>query len=64
MYLARFHATEENGGGAEQDRFDEEVVVEHKLRARIGGSIAYNWSRPNMKPSPLTDERVRSLGET
>ncbi|OAY66229.1 uncharacterized protein LOC109719070 [Ananas comosus] len=33
-------------------------VVEHKLRAvgclwlsGIGGSIAYNWSRPNMKPS-------------
>ncbi|KAH7666724.1 Hypoxia induced protein domain-containing protein [Dioscorea alata] len=35
-----------------------EWVVEHKLRAvgclwlsGIGGSIAYNWSRPNMKPS-------------
>ncbi|THU67821.1 hypothetical protein C4D60_Mb05t28710 [Musa balbisiana] len=33
-------------------------VVEHKLRtvgclwlSGIGGSIAYNWSRPNMKPS-------------
>ncbi|BAT95079.1 hypothetical protein LR48_Vigan02g166300 [Vigna angularis] len=33
-------------------------VVEHKLRAvgclwlsGITGSIAYNWSRPNMKPS-------------
>ncbi|CAL9109079.1 uncharacterized protein LOC135588056 [Musa acuminata AAA Group] len=33
-------------------------VVEHKLRAvgclwltGIGSSIAYNWSRPNMKPS-------------
>ncbi|KAJ8503936.1 hypothetical protein OPV22_004822 [Ensete ventricosum] len=33
-------------------------VVKHKLRtvgclwlSGIGGSIAYNWSRPNMKPS-------------
>ncbi|ONK78678.1 uncharacterized protein A4U43_C02F21300 [Asparagus officinalis] len=33
-------------------------VVQHKLRtvaclwlSGIGGSVAYNWSRPNMKPS-------------
>ncbi|KAI3407831.1 HIG1 domain-containing protein, partial [Psidium guajava] len=35
-----------------------EWIVEHKLRAvgclwlsGISGSIAYNWSQPNMKPS-------------